>query len=61
MVEQEEWGYRQKYKGERKIMNPVVGIDVSKGNSQGQAFWIGINHTKRAFVLHTPKRDCNFF
>jgi transposase len=37
MVLQEELGFRLKA-GEEENMNPVVGIDVSKGESQGQAF-----------------------
>jgi transposase len=34
-------------------MNPVIGLDVSKGESQIQAFLDkGKNHILRALVLH---------
>ena len=33
-------------------MNPVVGLDVSKGESQVQAFWIKVSPTVRALVLN---------
>jgi transposase len=37
-------------------MNPVVGIDVSKGNSQGQAFWDRNQPYKKSFRFeHTEE------
>lgn len=34
-------------------MNSVIGLDVSKGESQVQDFYIRVNHIVRALVLNT--------
>jgi len=38
-------------------MNPVVGLDVSKGKSEVQAFLDKGNHMVRAFVLNMILMD----
>jgi hypothetical protein len=37
----------------RKLMNPLIGLDVSKGESQVQAFLDKVKHIVRVLVLHT--------